>query len=78
VARPSNTLEMASITMTVTPQIKFYLEMLGNEGLYTGTSASDVAKALLTEHLREMLYQNKLPKLEMVEGKLRPVEPTTR
>ena len=73
-ARPQNTLEMASITITVTPQLKYYLEKLGSEGLYPGTSAADVAKALLAEHVREMIHAGKLEKedLDVVDGKAKP------
>lgn len=74
-ARPSNTVEMTSLTITVTPQLKYYLERLGAEGLYPGTSAADVAKALLAEHIRDMLHAGKLVKEDLVveDGKARPV-----
>lgn len=57
-ARPSNTVETVSMTISVTPQLKYYLEELAVQGIYGGGSAQDAAKHLLNTAIQQLI-QNK-------------------
>lgn len=59
-ARPSNTVETVSMTISVTPQLKHYLEDLSVKGIYGGGSAQDVAKHLLNTAIQELLLKGLL------------------
>ena len=59
-------MEMATLTMTVTPHLKYYLEKMGATGLFVGSTAADVAKQILSEHVREMMFQGKIKEEELV------------
>jgi|SoiMethySBSTD1v2_1073268.scaffolds.fasta_scaffold4656637_1 hypothetical protein len=75
-ARPANTMEMATLTMTVTPHLKYYLEKMGARGLFVGTTAADVAKQILSEHVREMMFAGKIKEEDLVveNGKAKPAD----
>lgn len=61
-ARPKNTVETESMTISVTPQLKYYLEVLAVDGFYGGGSSQDVAKFLLNNAVQELIIKGLLTK----------------
>jgi hypothetical protein len=59
--RPKNAFKSTTITISASPQVKKYLEQLIYNGLY-GQSASEVAKSLVEERLKELLSEGKFLK----------------
>lgn len=59
-ARPANTVETVSMTISVTPQLKHYLEELAVQGIYGGGSAQDTAKHLLNTAIQDLLLKGLL------------------
>ena len=47
-------MEMATLTMTVTPHLKYYLEKMGTRGLFVGTTAADVQVFLQAHNERNL------------------------
>lgn len=75
-ARPANTVESVSMTITVTPQIKAYLEDLVFKGTY-GQSPAEVVRTVLGERIREYIKDGALKEREWElgpDGKLRTVK----
>lgn len=67
-ARPSNTFESLSLTIAITPQMKWYLEDLTMKGTY-GSSPSEAARIVLSKAIDEMLDKNSLkPRHFKLEG----------
>ncbi|WP_038166023.1 hypothetical protein [Verrucomicrobium sp. BvORR106] len=72
-ARPANTVETVSMTISVTPQLKHYLEVLSVQGIFGGGSPQDVAKHLLNNSIQELVLKGLLKPKEWVstgEGKV--------
>ena len=69
-------MEMATLTITVSPHLKYYLEKLAKRGLFVGSTAADAAKQILTEYVRDLVFDGKLQEEELVveEGKARPAK----
>jgi hypothetical protein len=68
VARPSNTFESLSMTIAVTPQIKWYLEDLTLKGTW-GSSPAEAARMLLSKAIDDMVDKNSLKRREFkLEG----------
>lgn len=61
-ARPKNSVEAVQITLSVTPQIRDFLEQLSHSGFY-GSNAAQTAAELLKEKLRDMQTHSGLPGL---------------
>lgn len=67
-ARPSNTFESLSMTIAVTPQIKWYLEDLTLKGTW-GSSPAEAARMLLSKAIDDMVDKNSLKRREFkLEG----------
>ena len=67
-ARPSNTFESLSMTIAVTPQIKWYLEDLTLKGTW-GSSPADAARMVLSKAIDDMIDKNSLKRREFkLEG----------
>ena len=60
-ARPRNTAETVTITLSTTPQVKHYLEELLAEGLY-GKNVAEAAERLIAEKIRELRKESLVPK----------------
>ena len=61
-ARPSNTSEMVSMSVSLTRQIKAYLDDLALDGTYGGGNPSDVAKFLLNNAINALIKDGTLIK----------------
>lgn len=71
-ARPSNTVETLSMTITVTPQMKQYLEDLVVKGLY-GSSPAEIVRNMVQKCVRQHITDKDIKEREWRlngEGKL--------
>jgi len=58
-ARPANTVESLSMTITVTPQVKQYLEDLVLKGTH-GQSAAEVVRTMVNNTVRQLISTKEL------------------
>jgi hypothetical protein len=58
-ARPTNNFDSLTLTIAVTPQIKFYLEELTMKGTH-GCSAAEAARMVLSRAIDEMIDRGSL------------------
>lgn len=58
-ARPVNTVESLSMTITVTPQVKQYLEDLVVKGTH-GQSPAEIVRAMINTEIRKLITSNEL------------------
>jgi len=61
-ARPTNRQNTETITVSVTPMIRAYLEVLTDQGLY-GKNVADTAAELLRAHVRELVERDQVSRL---------------
>lgn len=54
-ARPKNTIETESMTISITPQLKHYLEVLALEGFYGGGTPQDVVRYLVNNAVQQLV-----------------------
>jgi len=59
-ARPKNTIETESMTISVTPQMKYYLEQLALEGIYGGVTSQDVVRYLVNKSVQDLIREKML------------------
>jgi hypothetical protein len=52
-ARPRNTTETVTITLSTTPQVRSFLDLLVADGTY-GKNVAEAAERLLAERIREL------------------------
>ena len=58
-ARPTNTVETLSMTITVTPQVKQYLEDLVIKGTH-GQSPAEIVRTMINDNVRKLIANNEL------------------
>ncbi|MCB1228021.1 MAG: hypothetical protein KDK99_19605 [Verrucomicrobiales bacterium] len=67
-ARPSNNFDSTSLTISVTPQIKVYLEDLTTKGTF-GCSAQEAVRFILSKAIDDMLNTGALERRKFkIEG----------